>query len=154
MHRGALITSSQLVGALYTSSFLEPIPAQPIERLYRPESFPTVARAGEGSRGLCLFPYSARAAYVWLLVAAALGIHVAQSDANGGIRGRLAPRSYRRVFRHHGGCDRPERIARVQRNATALQQKADVPFVVRLNLGCLLRVTADIPAYEANLSPA
>ena len=97
-------------------------------RLYRPESLPTVAKAGEDSRGLRLFSvFRARR----LCLASCRG---RPRCLRGAIRyqrrhlGSLAPRSYRRVPRHYGVCDRPESTASVQRNAAALQQEVDVRF--------------------------
>ena len=98
-------------------------------RLHRTESLPTVAKAGEDSRGLRLFSlFRARR----LRLASCCG---RARRVRGAIRcerrhlGSVAPRSHGRVPRHHGVCDRPESTARVQWNAVALQQEADVRFV-------------------------
>ncbi len=100
------------------------------------------------------FPYFVRGAYVWLLVAAALGVYAARSDANGGIWG--ASRHALTV-----GFLATMVFAIGQRVLPAfsgmrLLYSTRLMFasLAVLNLGCLLRVASEIPAYEANLPAA
>jgi uncharacterized protein involved in response to NO len=100
------------------------------------------------------FPYFVRGAYVWLLVAAALGVYAAQSDTNGGIWG--ASRHALTV-----GFLATMVFAIGQRVLPAFSgmrllysRKLMFASLAVLNLGCLLRVASEIPAYEANLSVA
>ena len=100
------------------------------------------------------FPYFVRGAYVWLVVAAGLGIYAARSDTNGGIWGAsrhaltvgfLATMVFaigQRVLPAFSGM-------RLLYSTTLML--ASLAF---LNLGCLLRVACEIPAYEANLHAA
>ena len=100
------------------------------------------------------FPYFVRGAYVWLLVAAALGVYAAQSDTNGGIWG--ASRHALTV-----GFLATMVFAIGQRVLPAFSgmrllysKKLMFAYLAVLNLGCLVRVASEIPAYEANLSAA
>lgn len=100
------------------------------------------------------FPYFVRGAYVWLLVAAALGVYAARSDANGGIWG--ASRHALTV-----GFLATMVFAIGQRVLPAFSgmrllysKKLMFASLAVLNLGCLLRVASEIPAYEANLPAA
>ena len=100
------------------------------------------------------FPYFVRGAYVWLLVAAALGVYAAQSDTNGGIWG--ASRHALTV-----GFLATMVFAIGQRILPAFSgmrllysKKLMFASLAVLNLGCLLRVASEVPAYEANLSAA
>jgi hypothetical protein len=100
------------------------------------------------------FPFFTRAAYVWLLVAAVLGIHAAYADVHGGIWGAsrhaltvgfLAAMVFaigQRVLPAFCGM-------RVLYSAKLMSVS-----LVLLNLGCLVRVAAEIPAYESNLASA
>ena len=95
-----------------------------------------------------------RGAYVWLVVAAGLGIYAARSDTNGGIWGAsrhaltvgfLATMVFaigQRVLPAFSGM-------RLLYSTTLM-----LASLVFLNLGCLLRVACEIPAYEANLHAA
>jgi hypothetical protein len=100
------------------------------------------------------FPYFVRGAYVWLLVAASLGVYAAQSDAHGGIWG--ASRHALTV-----GFLATMVFAIGQRVLPAFcgmrllySKKLMFASLALLNLGCLLRVASEIPAYEANLQAA
>jgi uncharacterized protein involved in response to NO len=100
------------------------------------------------------FPYFVRGAYVWLLVAAALGVYAARSDANGGIWG--ASRHALTV-----GFLATMVFAIGQRVLPAFSgmrllysKKLMFAGLAVLNLGCLLRVASEVPAYEANLPAA
>jgi uncharacterized protein involved in response to NO len=100
------------------------------------------------------FPYFVRGAYVWLLVASALGVYAAQSDTNGGIWG--ASRHALTV-----GFLATMVFAIGQRVLPAFSgmrllysRKLMFASLAFLNLGCLLRVASEIPAYEANLHAA
>jgi hypothetical protein len=95
-----------------------------------------------------------RGAYAWLLVAAALGVYAANSDANGGIWG--ASRHALTV-----GFLATMVFAIGQRVLPAFcgmrllySKKLMFASLALLNLGCLLRVASEIPAYEANLQAA
>jgi uncharacterized protein involved in response to NO len=100
------------------------------------------------------FPYFVRGAYVWLVVAAGLGIYAARSDTNGGIWG--ASRHALTV-----GYLATMVFAIGQRVLPAFcgmrllySTKLMLASLAFLNLGCLLRVASEIPAYEANLHAA
>ena len=100
------------------------------------------------------FPYFVRGAYVWLLVASALGVYAAQSDTNGGIWG--ASRHALTV-----GFLATMVFAIGQRVLPAFSgmrllysRKLMFASLALLNFGCLLRVASEIPAYEANLHAA
>ncbi len=100
------------------------------------------------------FPYFVRGAYVWLLVAAALGVYAAEFDANGGIWG--ASRHALTV-----GFLATMVFAIGQRVLPAFSgmrllysKKLMFASLALLNFGCLLRVASEIPAYEANLHAA
>jgi hypothetical protein len=100
------------------------------------------------------FPYFVRGAYAWLLVAAALGVYAANSDANGGIWG--ASRHALTV-----GFLATMVFAIGQRVLPAFcgmrllfSKKLMFASLTVLNLGCLLRVASEIPAYEFNLRAA
>jgi len=100
------------------------------------------------------FPVFVRGAYVWLLIAAALGVYAAQADANGGIWG---------ASRH------ALTVGFLSTMVFAIGQRVLPAFcgmrilfskrlmgasLAILNLGCLLRVASEVPAYEANLRAA
>jgi hypothetical protein len=100
------------------------------------------------------FPYFVRGAYVWLLVAAALGVYAARSEANGGIWG--ASRHALTV-----GFLATMVFAIGQRVLPAFSgmrllysKKLMFASLAVLNLGCLLRVASEVPAYETNLPAA
>jgi hypothetical protein len=100
------------------------------------------------------FPYFVRGAYAWLLVAASLGVYAAQSDARGGIWG--ASRHALTV-----GFLATMVFAIGQRVLPAFcgmrllySKKLMFASLALLNLGCLLRVASEVPAYEANLQAA
>ena len=100
------------------------------------------------------FPYFVRGAYVWLLVASALGVYAAQSDTNGGIWG--ASRHALTV-----GFLATMVFAIGQRVLPAFSgmrllysRKLMFASLAFLNFGCLLRVASEIPAYEVNLHAA
>lgn len=95
-----------------------------------------------------------RGAYTWLLIAAALGVYAANSDANGGIWG--ASRHALTV-----GFLATMVFAIGQRVLPAFcgmrllfSKKLMFASLAVLNLGCLLRVSSQIPAYEFNLRAA
>lgn len=100
------------------------------------------------------FPYFVRGAYVWLLVAAALGVYAARSDVNGGIWG--ASRHALTV-----GFLATVVFAIGQRVLPAFcgmrllySKKLMFASLAALNVGCLLRVASEVLAYEANLPAA
>ncbi len=101
-----------------------------------------------------LFPHFARGAYAWLLLAAGLSVWAAAADTHGGLWGAsrhaltvgfLATMVFaigQRVLPAFCGM----RVLYSPRLMTA--------SLVLLNLGCALRVGAEIPAYEANVAVA
>jgi uncharacterized protein involved in response to NO len=105
--------------------------------------------------GVCgSFPRFVRGAYVWLLVAAALGVYAAIADAYGGIWG--ASRHSLTV-----GFLATMVFAIGQRVLPAFcgmrllySKKLMFASLAILNLGCLLRVASEVPAYEGNLQVA
>ncbi len=100
------------------------------------------------------FPYFVRGAYAWLLAAAALGVYAARVDATGGVWG--ASRHALTV-----GFLASMVFAIGQRVLPAFcgmrilySKRLMLASLAILNLGCLLRVASEIPAYEANLQLA
>ncbi len=100
------------------------------------------------------FPYFVRGAYVWLLVASALGVYAAQSDTNGGIWG--ASRHALTVgFLATMVFAIGQRVLPAFSGMRLLYSKRLMfASLALLNFGCLLRVASEIPAYEANLHRA
>jgi uncharacterized protein involved in response to NO len=101
------------------------------------------------------FPISfVRAAYVWLCVGAALSIWSALADKNGGIVG--SPRHALTVgFVGTMVFSFGPRILPAFCGEYALCSKhLATAALLLLNSGCLLRVTSEIPAYEANFAAA
>lgn len=100
------------------------------------------------------FPLFVRLAYVWLWVAAALGVYASLADTHGGIWGAsrhaltvgfLATMVFaigQRVLPAFCGM-------RVLWNTRLM-----FASLALLNLGCVLRVSAQVPAYEWNLAAA
>jgi hypothetical protein len=118
-------------------------------RVFEPSQKPAKTRGVSPS-----FPYFVRGAYAWLLVAAALGVYAANSDANGGIWG--ASRHALTV-----GFLATMVFAIGQRVLPAFcgmrllfSKKLMFASLAVVNLGCLLRVASEIPAYEFNLRAA
>jgi uncharacterized protein involved in response to NO len=97
------------------------------------------------------FPVFVRLAYVWLLVAAALSVRASWSDMNGGIWG--ASRHALTVgFLSTMVFAIGQRILPAFCGARALYSpRLMVASLAALNIGCVLRVAAEIPAYEANV---
>jgi hypothetical protein len=100
------------------------------------------------------FPAFVRGAYVWLLIAAALGVYAALADTHGGVWG---------ASRH------ALTVGFLSTMVFAIGQRVLPAFcgmrllyskrlmwcsLAILNLGCLLRVASEVPAYEANLRAA
>lgn len=100
------------------------------------------------------FPAFVRCAYVWLLIAAALGVCAAQADAHGGIWG--ASRHALTVgFLATMVFAIGQRVLPAFCGMRILYSKGLMGASLSiLNLGCLLRVASEIPAYEANLRAA
>jgi hypothetical protein len=98
-----------------------------------------------------LFPLFARAAYVWLLIAAALGIGAAYGDHAGGIWG--ASRHALTVgFLATMVFAIGQRVLPAFCGMRLLFSKRLMGLsLIALNVGCALRVASEIPAYEANL---
>lgn len=100
------------------------------------------------------FPAFVRGAYVWLLVAAALGVYASQADAHGGIWG--ASRHALTVgFLSTMVFAIGQRLLPAFCGMRILFSKGLMwASLAVLNVGCLLRVASEIPAYESNLRAA
>jgi hypothetical protein len=100
------------------------------------------------------FPAFVRGAYVWLLIAAALGVYAAQADTHGGIWG--ASRHALTVgFLSTMVFAIGQRVLPAFCGMRLLYSKGLMwASLTILNLGCLLRVASEVPAYEANLQAA
>lgn len=98
-----------------------------------------------------LFPFFVRASYVWLLVAAALGMRAAYGDVHGGIWG--ASRHALTVgFLATMVFGIGQRVLPAFCGMRLLFSKRVMGIsLIVLNTGCALRVLSEIPAYEANL---
>jgi uncharacterized protein involved in response to NO len=97
------------------------------------------------------FPFFVRLAYMWLLVAAALSVRASWSDINGGIWG--ASRHALTVgFLSTMVFAIGQRILPAFCGARVLYSpRLMLASLAALNIGCVLRVAAEIPAYEANV---
>jgi hypothetical protein len=97
------------------------------------------------------FPAFVRGAYVWLLIAAALGVYAALADVHGGVWG--ASRHALTVgFLSTMVFAIGQRVLPAFCGMRLLYSKRLMwASLAILNLGCLLRVASEIPAYEANL---
>ena len=97
------------------------------------------------------FPAFVRGAYVWLLIAAALGVYAALADVHGGIWG--ASRHALTVgFLSTMVFAIGQRLLPAFCGMRLLYSKNLMwASLAILNLGCLLRVFSEVPAYEANL---
>jgi uncharacterized protein involved in response to NO len=100
------------------------------------------------------FPVFVRGAYVWLLIAAALGVYAAQADTHGGIWG--ASRHALTVgFLSTMVFAIGQRVLPAFCGMRLLYSKRLMwASLTILNLGCMLRVASEVPAYEANLRAA
>jgi len=100
------------------------------------------------------FPVFVRGSYTWLLIAAALGVYAAIADTNGGIWG--ASRHALTVgFLSTMVFAIGQRVLPAFCGMRLLYSKRLMwASLTVLNLGCLLRVASEIPAYEANLQAA
>ncbi|MGB6694126.1 MAG: NnrS family protein [Terracidiphilus sp.] len=100
------------------------------------------------------FPLFVRGAYAWLLVAAALSVAAALADHSGGIWG--ASRHALTVgFLSTMVFGIGQRILPAFCGARVLFSKSLMfASLALLNVGCLLRVTSEIPAYEGYLRQA
>ena len=99
-------------------------------------------------------PAFLRGAYLWLLVAAVLGVLAATADTHGGIWG--ASRHALTVgFLSTTVFAIGQRVLPAFCGMRVLYSKRLMTASLwALNLGCLLRVASEIPAYEANLAIA
>jgi hypothetical protein len=97
------------------------------------------------------FPFFVRLAYVWLLIAAALSIRASWNDVNGGIWG--ASRHALTVgFLSTMVFAIGQRILPAFCGARVLYSpRLMLASLAALNIGCVLRVASEIPAYEANV---
>jgi uncharacterized protein involved in response to NO len=100
------------------------------------------------------FPVFVRGAYVWLVIAAALGVYAARADTHGGIWG--ASRHALTVgFLSTMVFAIGQRVLPAFCGMRLLYSKGLMgASLAVLNLGCLLRVASEVPAYEANLRAA
>ena len=100
------------------------------------------------------FPAFVRGSYIWLLIAAALSVYAAIADTNGGIWG--ASRHALTVgFLSTMVFAIGQRVLPAFCGMRLLYSKGLMgASLALLNLGCLLRVASEIPAYEANLQAA
>jgi uncharacterized protein involved in response to NO len=100
------------------------------------------------------FPAFVRGAYVWLLIAAALGVYAAFADIHGGAWG--ASRHALTVgFLGTMVFAIGQRVLPAFCGMRLLYSKRLMwASLTILNLGCFLRVSSEIPAYEANLRVA
>jgi hypothetical protein len=100
------------------------------------------------------FPAFVRSAYVWLLIAAGLGVYAALGDTHGGIWG--ASRHALTVgFLSTMVFAIGQRVLPAFCGMRLLYSKGLMwASLAILNLGCLLRVASEVPAYEANLRAA
>jgi hypothetical protein len=100
------------------------------------------------------FPYFVRGAYVWLLVAAILGVCASMLDTNGGIVG--ASRHALTVgFLATMVFSIGQRILPAFCGMHVLFSKRLMfGSLFMLTIGCLLRVASEIPAYEHNVAIA
>jgi len=98
-----------------------------------------------------LFPLLVRTAYVWLLIAAALGIYAAYFDRRGGVWG--ASRHALTVgFLATMVFAIGQRVLPAFCGMRLLFSKRLMALsLIALNGGCALRVASEIPAYETNL---
>jgi uncharacterized protein involved in response to NO len=95
-----------------------------------------------------------RVSYLWLLVAATLGVYAAEADTHGGIWG--ASRHALTVgFLGAMVFAIGQRVLPAFCGMRMLYSKRLMGISLAvLNVGCLLRVASEIPAYEANLRAA
>ena len=100
------------------------------------------------------FPSFVRSAYVWLVIAAALGVYAALDDTKGGIWG--ASRHALTVgFLSTMVFAIGQRVLPAFCGMRLLYSKGLMwTSLTALNIGCFLRVASEIPAYEANLQAA
>jgi len=100
------------------------------------------------------FPFFVRLAYLWLLVAAALSVRASWSDVSGGIWG--ASRHALTVgFLSTMVFAIGQRILPAFCGARVLYSpRLMLASLAALNIGCVLRVASEIPAYEDNVRVA
>jgi uncharacterized protein involved in response to NO len=115
-------------------------------RVFQRSRKPAKTRGVSGS-----FPHFVRGAYVWLLVAAALGVYAAIADAYGGIWG-ASRHSLTVGFLATMVFAIGQRVLPAFCGMRLLYSvKLMFASLAILNLGCLLRVASEVPAYESNL---
>ena len=100
------------------------------------------------------FPTFVRGSYVWLLIAGGLGLYATQADTTGGVWG--ASRHALTVgFLATMVFGIGQRVLPAFCGGRVLYSKGLMwASLATLNLGCLLRVSSEIPAYEANVRMA
>jgi len=109
MMAASLVLVAGLIAALYSLRLLEPT------------VHPAKVKGVHTS-----FPVFIRLAYIWALVAGALGIWAASVQKSHGYLGRIPARFDGRVSGNNGIYNRPASTASLLRNAIAVQHKADV----------------------------
>jgi hypothetical protein len=118
-------------------------------RVFRPSLKPAKTLGVSAS-----FPYFVRVAYIWLLIAAALGVYAAITDSYGGIWG-ASRHSLTVGFLATMVFAIGQRVLPAFCGMRLLYSKTLMfGSLLILNLGCLLRVVSEIPAYEGNLQVA
>jgi hypothetical protein len=100
------------------------------------------------------FPYFVRGAYVWLLIAAVLGIFAAVADSYGGIWGASRHSLTVGFLATMVFSIGPRVLPAFCGMRLLYSKKLMFASLAILNLGCLLRVASEIPAYEGNLQAA
>jgi uncharacterized protein involved in response to NO len=144
--------AAALLGYLQTATLLEMIAS-----IIATVSLSVFGRTRKPAKTLGVspsFPAFVRAAYVWLLVAAAVGVYAALADVHGGIWG--ASRHALTVgFLSTMVFAIGQRVLPAFCGMRLLYSKGLMAASLAiLNLGCLLRVASEVPAYEANLRAA
>lgn len=100
------------------------------------------------------FPYFVRGAYLWLLVAAGLGVYAAAADTYGGIWG-ASRHSLTVGFLATMVFAIGQRVLPAFCGMRVLYSRSLMfASLAILNLGCLLRVASEVPAYEAGIAIA
>jgi len=142
----ALLGQFVIAGALLLlASILASLALGVFERARKPAK--TIGVSGS-------FPYFVRGAYVWLLTAAVLGVYAAIADSYGGIWG-ASRHSLTVGFLATMVFAIGQRVLPAFCGMRVLySKKLMFASLAILNLGCLLRVASEIPAYEGNLQAA
>lgn len=98
-----------------------------------------------------LFPIFMRASYAWLWVAGTLGIYAAQSDVHGGIWGASRHALTVGFLATMVFAIGPRVLPAFCGMRLLFSKRLMGISLAALNIGCMLRVVSEIPAYESNL---